>query len=63
MVPEPITVEDGATIGSSVTVLPGVTIGRGAVVSSGAVVAGNVPADTLFSGVPARLVKALAAPR
>lgn len=55
----PIVIGDGAWIGSSVTILGGVTIGAGAVVMEGSVVSSDVTPDTLFGGVPARLVKDL----
>jgi maltose O-acetyltransferase len=55
----PVTIEDGAWLGSRSIVMPGVTIGRGAVVGAGAVVTTSVPPDTLVTGVPARPVKSL----
>lgn len=55
----PISIGDGAWLGSRVVVLPGVSIGKGAVVAAGAVVTRDVPADTLVAGVPARVLRAL----
>lgn len=55
----PIEVGDGAWIGAGVVLLPGVTIGRGAIVAAGAVVTDDCDADSLYAGVPARIVKAL----
>lgn len=55
----PIRIEDGAWIGSRATLLPGVTIGAGAIVAAGAVVNRDVPAHTLFGGVPARKIRDL----
>jgi maltose O-acetyltransferase len=55
----PVTIEDGAWIGSRVTVLPGISVGRGAVVAAGAVVTRDVRPNTLVAGVPARFVRDL----
>ncbi|MCI0634537.1 MAG: acetyltransferase, partial [Actinobacteria bacterium] len=51
------TIEDGAMIGAGVTLLPGVRIGRRAVVGAGAVVTKDVEAESVYMGVPARLVR------
>jgi acetyltransferase-like isoleucine patch superfamily enzyme len=50
-------VKKGASIGANSTLMPGVTVGEGAVVGAHAVVTRNVPAGTMFLGVPARQVK------
>ena len=50
----PITVEDGAAIGSGAVVLGGVTIGARALVGAGAVVSRDVPPGARVAGVPAR---------
>jgi maltose O-acetyltransferase len=55
----PISVGDGAWLGSRVTILPGVSLGRGAVVAAGAVVTRDVAADTMVAGVPAVVVRHL----
>lgn len=47
-------------IGTGAIILPGVSIGDGSVIAAGAVVVGDVPADMLYGGVPARLIKSLA---
>jgi acetyltransferase-like isoleucine patch superfamily enzyme len=54
-----VTLEDGCWIGIGAVILPGVTIGRNAVVGANAVVTHDVPARTVASGVPARIIKAL----
>ncbi len=53
--PEGAVLEDGVTIGGGVTLLPGVTIGRDAFVAAGAIVTGDVPAESLAVGAPAKI--------
>ncbi|WP_435134185.1 acyltransferase [Formosa sp. A9] len=57
LVSKPIFIEDGAWIGSNVTILPGVTIGKRAVIAAGSVVTKNVPSETIYGGIPAKLIK------
>ena len=57
----PIRVEHGSWIAARSTLLPGVTVGESSIVASGAVVARNVPSNVLVGGVPARLIRRLAA--
>jgi maltose O-acetyltransferase len=45
-------------LGAGVLVLPGVSIGNGVVVGAGSVVTGDLPAETVCVGIPARPVKA-----
>ena len=52
----------GAYIGLNVTILPGVTIGEGAVVGSCALVTRDIPAWTIATGVPAKVVKKVEKP-
>jgi acetyltransferase-like isoleucine patch superfamily enzyme len=54
---EGITIEEDVWIGAHVTILDGVHIGRGSVIAAGSVVKDDVPAFTIFGGVPARLLK------
>lgn len=49
-------IEPGASIGAGATVLPGIRIGAAAMVGAGAVVTHDVPARTIVSGNPARIV-------
>jgi acetyltransferase-like isoleucine patch superfamily enzyme len=50
-----------AWIGTGAVLLPGVEVGEGAIVGSNAVVTRNVPAYTVAVGVPARIMKKVAA--
>ena len=50
----PVSIGDGADIGTSATVLPGVRIGVGAVVGAGAVVTRDVEDYSVVAGNPAR---------
>lgn len=54
--PNGIAVGREVRIDANATVLPGVTIGRGAVVEAGSVVGADVPAHSIVSGSPARIV-------
>lgn len=54
-----IVIEDGCWIGARVTILGGVTIAKGAVIGAGALVNKDVPADTIYAGVPAVFKRAL----
>lgn len=53
----PVRIKRNAWIAIGVIILPGVTIGEGAIVASGAVVTKDVPANTLYGGVPANFIK------
>jgi len=47
-------VEDGARIGANVSIRPGVRIGQNALVGMGSVVCCDIPANSVWAGVPAR---------
>jgi acetyltransferase-like isoleucine patch superfamily enzyme len=47
-------IKSGASIGSSSTILCGVTVGENAIVGAGSVVTKDVPANSIFAGVPAK---------
>ncbi len=51
---KPVGIGDNVWIGGSAIILGGVTIGDGAIVGAGAVVTGNVTANTIVMGNPAR---------
>ncbi|MHB8532647.1 MAG: DapH/DapD/GlmU-related protein, partial [Solirubrobacteraceae bacterium] len=58
---EPISIGANVWIGTAATILAGVSVGADAVVAAGAVVTRDVPAETLVAGVPAKVVRRLAA--
>jgi acetyltransferase-like isoleucine patch superfamily enzyme len=55
------TVKKGSSIGANALLFPGVTVGEGAVVGSQAMVNSDVPARTVFVGIPAKKLKSLPA--
>jgi acetyltransferase-like isoleucine patch superfamily enzyme len=57
MRPSPLVIEDEVWLGAHVVVLAGARIGRGVVVGAGSVVAGDIPANTVVAGVPARVLR------
>ena len=59
LISKSIHIEDGAWIGSGVTILPGVSIGERAVVAAGSVVTKNVVANSIYGGIPAKLIKTI----
>ena len=55
----PIVLGKNVWVGSNATILQGVTIGDNAVIGAGAVVTGDIPANTVAVGVPAKVVKCI----
>lgn len=53
----PINIGKHVWIGCRCMILKGVTIGEGAVIAAGSVVTSDVPAHSLFGGVPAKKLK------
>jgi acetyltransferase-like isoleucine patch superfamily enzyme len=54
---KPVVLKSHSFIGVNAVIMPGVTVGEGGVVTSGSVVLGDVPAFTMVSGNPAKVVK------
>lgn len=52
----PVIIEDRVWLGDGVCILPNVQIGKGAIVGSNAVVLTDIPAGTVWAGVPAKQV-------
>lgn len=56
---KPIVLKKGCLIGMESFVMPGVTVGEGAIVGAGSLVTKDIPAWTIASGRPARVVKSI----
>ena len=54
---KPIILKKGCLIGMESLVLPGVTIGEGAIVGAGSLVSKDIPAWTVATGRPAKVVR------
>lgn len=54
-----IKIEDGCWLCAGVIVKGGVTIGAGSIIAAGAVVVNDVPPNSLYGGVPAKLIRRL----
>ena len=50
-------VKKGASIGSGSIIMCGITIGENAIIGSGSLVLKNVPANTIFAGNPAKVLR------
>lgn len=55
----PVVIGNNVWIGTKVTVTKGVTIGDNAVIGANSVVSGDIPANSVAVGVPARLVRCI----
>lgn len=54
-----ISIGNGSWLGANATVLPGVSIGSGCIIAAGSVVTRNCEPNSLYGGVPAKLIKKL----
>jgi len=52
-----IYIGEGSWIGQNVVILPGVTIGKFSIIGANSVVTRSIPAYTIATGVPARVIK------
>jgi acetyltransferase-like isoleucine patch superfamily enzyme len=56
---KPIVLKDNVWIGMNCIIMKGVTIGENSIVAAGSLVVKDIPANCLFGGHPARLIKKL----
>lgn len=54
---ESVVIKDGCWLGSNVIILPGAVINEGVVIASGSIVKGELDANSLYAGIPARKIK------
>lgn len=54
---KPVVISDNVEIGSNAVILPGVVIGTNSTIGAGAVVTGDIPANSVAVGVPAKVTK------
>lgn len=54
---KPVKIGKNVWIGTNAIVLKGVTIGDNAIIGAGSVVTGNIPANAMAAGNPARVIK------
>lgn len=59
---KPIVLKKGCLVGMESFVLPGVTIGEGAIVGAGSLVTKDIPAWTVATGRPAKVVREIPKP-
>lgn len=59
---KPIVLKKGCLIGMESFVLPGVTVGEGAIVGAGSLVTKDIPAWTVATGRPAKVVREIPQP-
>jgi acetyltransferase-like isoleucine patch superfamily enzyme len=52
-----VTIEEGVWVGSGSIILDGVTVGSNSIIAAGSVVTKSVPKNSIFGGVPAKLIK------
>lgn len=54
-----IEIKDNVWLGSNVVILPGTTIGENTIVGANSVVKGEIPANVIVQGNPAKIVKSI----
>jgi len=54
-----VTIGDDVWIGANVIILAGTNIGNGSVVAAGSIVTKDIECDSIFGGIPAKLIKKL----
>lgn len=54
---KPISIGNDVWIGINVTILDGVNVGNGAIIAAGSVVNKDIPAYSIYGGVPAKLIR------
>lgn len=59
LIGRPISIEKGVWIAAGSIVIGGVTVGENSVIAAGSVVTGNVPANALVAGNPARVIRSI----
>lgn len=59
MVNKEVVIGDDVWLGTNVVILPGVTIGKHSIIAAGSVVSRNVPDNSIYGGVPAKLMRKL----
>lgn len=55
----PVIIEKNVWIGEGVVIMPGVTIGENSIIGANAVVTKSVSKNSVFAGIPAKLIKQL----
>lgn len=53
----PIIIEDGVWIGGHAVIGAGVTVGKNSIIGAGSVVTGDIPANSVAVGNPARVIR------
>lgn len=53
----PVIIQDNVYIGINTIVLPGVVIGENSIIGAGSIVTKDIPANSVYAGVPARFIK------
>lgn len=52
-----VNIEKNVWLGANVIVLPGVSIGENVIIAAGSVVTKDIPANKIYGGVPAKLIR------